>query len=74
MNHTTNRLEDNWEKIIDLIKTEWPEVSNADLEYIDKEYDRLVSIIRQRYGGRKEIIQEAAIRDQINAILKKASH
>ena len=32
---------------------------------------RAVSLIRTRYGGRVEIIQEAAIRDTLNRILQE---
>ena len=71
MSHTPNRLEDNWEKIKPLILKEWDLLNEADLEYIDREFNRLVQVIRQRYGGRVEIVQEAAIRDALNALLAK---
>jgi hypothetical protein len=71
MSHTPNRLEDNWEKIKPLILKEWDLLNEADLEYIDREFDRLVQMIRQRYGGRVEIVQEAAIRNALNALLAK---
>lgn len=66
---TPNRLEDHWKEIRPLLQEEWSELSEADFEYIDTRFDVLVEVIRQRYGGRAEIIQEAAIRDRINEIL-----
>lgn len=70
MGHTPNRLEDHWREIKPLLKQEWPKLNDADLEYIDKEFDRLVEVIRQCYGGRVEIVQEAAIRDRLNQLLQ----
>ncbi|MCP5468148.1 MAG: hypothetical protein H7A32_02635 [Deltaproteobacteria bacterium] len=69
MSHTLNRMEENWLQLAPLIQKEWNRLSQADLDYIDTEYDRLVEIVRQRYGGRKEIIQEAAIRTRLNSLL-----
>lgn len=69
MGFTPNRLDDNWDRIKPLILKEWDRLSGADLEYIDTEFDRLVEVIRERYGGRVEIIQEAAIRDRLNELL-----
>lgn len=71
MKHTPNRLEDNWSKIKPLLSQAWPELSEADFQYIDQRFDRLVEIIRQRYGGRTEIIQEAAIRERVNDLLSQ---
>jgi len=69
MGHTPNRLEDHWEAIKPLLLVEWGELSEGDLEYVDKRFDKLVEVIRQLYGGRVEIIQEAAIRDRLNQLL-----
>jgi hypothetical protein len=71
MAHTPNRLEDNWEKIKPLLQQEWNQLSEADLDFIGDRFDRLVEVIRQRYGGRTEIIQEAAIRDRVNELLAR---
>lgn len=71
MSHTPNRLEDHWPKLQDLIKEEWPDLSQADLEEAKFQFDKLVEIIRFRYGGRAEIIQEARIRDRLNNMLAK---
>lgn len=69
MSHTPNRLEDHWPKLKDLIIQEWSELSQADLEEARFQFDKLVEIIRFRYGGRAEIIQEARIRDRLNKML-----
>ena len=71
MGHTPNRMEDHWQELKPLLKQEWPQLSDADLSYIDKEFDRLVEVIRRLYGGRVEIVQEAAIRDRLNQILSR---
>jgi hypothetical protein len=71
MRHTPNRMEDHWLSLKPLLKKEWSQLSDADLLYIDKEFDRLVEVIRQRYGGRVEIVQEAAIRDRLNQLLQQ---
>jgi hypothetical protein len=71
MGHTPNRMEDHWQQLKPLLQQEWSQLSDADLQYINKEFDRLVEVIRQRYGGRTEIMQEAAIRDRLNEIFKK---
>ena len=69
MGHTPNRLEVHWSQIRPRILKEWELLTEEDLERSDKEFDRLVELIRRRYGGRVEIIQEAAIRDALNRIL-----
>jgi len=66
---TPNRLEDNWEKICPLILQQWPKLSDSDLQWTGKQFDKLVVVIRQRYGGRVEIIQEAGIRNTLQKIL-----
>ena len=65
----TNRLEDHWDKIKPLLKQEWPRLNDADLDAIDRHYDLLVQVIRERHGGRANIIQEAGIRDRLNQLL-----
>ncbi len=71
MSPTPNRMETNWDKLKPLLLKEWDLLSEADLEWVDEEFDRLVEVIRQRYGGRVEIIQEASIRDTLNTLLAK---
>jgi hypothetical protein len=70
MHFTPNRLEDHWLRIKPLIQQEWNRLSESDLDAMDGRFDLLVTLIRQRYGGRVEIIQEAAIRDTLNRLLK----
>ena len=69
MGHTPNRLEVHWHQIRPRILKEWDLLTEEDLDRSDMEFDRLVDLIRRRYGGRIEIIQEAAIRDALNRIL-----
>ncbi len=71
MAHTANRLEDNWNALLPLLGKEWPLLNEADWAWINKRYDILVDVVRQRYGGRTEIIQEAAIRDRLNRLLQQ---
>lgn len=73
MSHTPNRLETYWNAISPLMLEKWKLLNQADLDLIDAHFDRLVEILRQRYGGRAEIIQEAAIRDDLNQILQRLS-
>ena len=69
MSPTPNRLEDHWSQIRPLILKEWDLLTEEDLERTGMQFDRIVDLIRRRYGGRVEIIQEASIRDTINRIL-----
>ncbi len=71
MHFTPNRLEDHWLKIKPLIQKEWSLLADSDLDAIDGHFDVLITLIRQRYGGRVEIVQEAAIRDTLNRLLAK---
>ncbi|MCE9624210.1 MAG: CsbD family protein [Deltaproteobacteria bacterium] len=71
MSPTPNRLEDEWVQIRERILREWDLLTPDDLDRSRMEYDQIVKLIRKRYGGRKEIIQEAAIRDTLNRILQK---
>ena len=71
MHYTPNRMESHWPLVRAIVQQEWDQLSPADLDYIDGKFDRLVEVIRQRYGGRVEIIQEAAIRDAMNLLLAK---
>lgn len=66
MGHTPNRMEVHWKALKPLIRQEWDRLTDADLDYVDCRFDRLVEMIRQHYGGRAEIVQEAAIRDKLN--------
>ena len=69
MSPTPNRLEDHWTGIRPLLLKEWDLLTEEDLDRHGMRFDQLVSLIRRRYGGRVEIIQEAAIRDTLNRIL-----
>lgn len=69
MSPTPNRLEDHWQQIRPRILQEWDLLTEEDLDRVGMQFDRIVGLIRRRYGGRTEIIQEAAIRDALNRIL-----
>lgn len=69
MESTANRLEDHWPHAKERILKEWDLLTDSDLERTGRQYDKIVSLIRRRYGGRVEIIQEAAIRDALNRLL-----
>lgn len=69
MESTANRLEDHWPQAKERILKEWDLLTESDLERSNRQYDKIVSLIRRRYGGRVEIIQEAAIRDALNRLL-----
>lgn len=69
MESTPNRLEDHWPQAKERILKEWDLLTDSDLERSGRKFDKLVSLIRRRYGGRVEIIQEAAIRDALNRLL-----
>jgi len=69
MSPTANRLEDHWPQIRPRILQEWDLLSEEDLDRSGMQFDRIVALIRRRYGGRTEIIQEAAIRDSLNRLL-----
>lgn len=72
MGYTPNRMEDCWEGLKPLLQKEWDQLNEGDLQFIDMRFDRLVEVIRQRYGGRAEIVQEASIRDRLNELLTLA--
>ena len=69
MESTANRLEDHWPQAKERILKEWDLLTESDLDRSSRQYDKIVSLIRRRYGGRVEIIQEAAIRDALNRLL-----
>ncbi len=69
MGYTPNRLEIHWEGIKPLILREWPKLTDSDLDRTGKRFDKLVHLIRETYGGRVDIIQEASIRTKLNEFL-----
>ena len=64
-----NRLETQWPELKLKLQSKWDRLSDTDLEKIDGHFDFLVKVLRNLYGGRIEIIQEAAIRDSLNEML-----
>jgi hypothetical protein len=71
MGFTPNRLEANWERIKPLILQEWPRLTEAELQQTEKQFDHLVHLIRETYGGRVDIVQEADIRTTLNNLLAR---
>lgn len=59
---TPNRLESHWKQIKPLILKKWDRLTEADLDYIDAEFDRLVDVVKQRYDGPVKTISEENIR------------
>jgi len=68
---TPNRLDEHWAEVKLRILQEWNLLSEEDLEETGRQFDHIVQLVRRRYGGRVEIIQEAAIRDALNRILQQ---
>ncbi|MBI2335241.1 MAG: hypothetical protein HYU97_00545 [Deltaproteobacteria bacterium] len=64
-----NRLETQWPELKLKLQNKWDRLSDTDLEKINGHFDLLVKTLRNLYGGRIEIIQEAAIRDSLNEML-----
>ncbi|MFO1462748.1 MAG: hypothetical protein U1F66_03155 [bacterium] len=71
MSSTPNRLEDHWDQIQERILQEWDLLTEEDLQGTGRQFDKIVQLIRRRYGGRVEIIQEAAIRATLLRILSQ---
>ena len=69
MQRTANRLEAHWPEAKERILKEWDLLTDSDLERSGRKFDQIVTLIRRRYGGRVEIIQEASIRDALNRLL-----
>lgn len=59
---TPNRLESHWKALRPMILKKWDRLTEADLDYIDAEFDRLVDVVKQRYDGPVKTISEEVIR------------
>ncbi|OGQ57062.1 MAG: hypothetical protein A3I75_04790 [Deltaproteobacteria bacterium RIFCSPLOWO2_02_FULL_50_16] len=66
MGTTPNFMEKNWPRTRDFLKREWPKLTDADLQWINGRFDRLVDRVREIYGGPASIIQEASIRNKLS--------
>lgn len=64
-------MQEHWEEVKKFLKQEWPKLTDVDLEEIDGEYDRLITKIKEIYGGPEEITQEAAIKGKIKRIIDR---
>lgn len=59
---TPNRLESHWKQLKPMILRKWDRLTEADLDYIDAEFDRLVDVVKQRYDGPVKTVSEEIIR------------
>ena len=60
-------MEANWSRAKEFIQGEWPKLTETDLQWVDGRFDRLIDKIREVYGGRASIMQEAPIREKLTA-------
>ena len=67
--HTPNRMQKNWDATRVFLKRTWPRLTDFDLQQIDGEYDRLISKVKELYGGSANIMQEAGIKSKIQNFL-----
>ena len=66
---TPNRLDTHWNEIRPLLLKKWPLLNEADLDFIDGEFDRLVELVRQRYDDPVITVKEANIRQEVLNLL-----
>ncbi len=66
MNRTTpNRMQEHWETVRPFLQREWPRLTEADLDEVAGQYDRLIHKIKRLYHGGEEIMLEAAIKSKL---------
>jgi len=68
---TLNRLQTHWEILKPRILKEWTQLTDADLDYTEGEFDRLVEVIKQRYDGPVYKVSEEVIRYVVLQMLKE---
>jgi len=68
---TPNRMETHWTQIRPLLLNRWNRLTEADLDYVDGEFDRLVELVRQRYDEPVVTVKEADIRQEVLQILNQ---
>ncbi len=66
---TPNRMQHHWEETRPFLQNEWPALTDADLEDIDGEYDRLIHKIKDLYSLGDEIQIEAGIKGKLQKFL-----
>ena len=64
-----NRMQRHWPETQPFLKREWPALTDADLDEIDGEYDRLIHKVKELYRLGDEIQIEAAIKGKIQRFL-----
>jgi len=47
---TKDRLQDKWHRMKGEVKTQWAKLTNDDLEQVNRNLERLVGVIQERYG------------------------
>lgn len=67
---TPNRLQSHWNQMKPLILERWPSLTEADLKDVDCEFDRLVTLIKERYDEPILTVKEAHIREEVLQMLK----
>jgi uncharacterized protein YjbJ (UPF0337 family) len=70
MSSTPNLMEESWPVVKEFIQQEWSQLTETDLQWVNGRFDRLVSKIREVYGGAVDITQEAAIREKLNRFFR----
>ncbi len=68
---TPNRLQNHWKQIKPFILQKWPHLTEADLESVDGEFDRLVKLVKERYDEHVQTVKEAHIRFAILEMLSQ---
>ena len=66
---TPNRIEKNWDSVVLFLKRTWPKLTDFDIEQVGGRYDKLIQIVKNVYGGRAPIMQEAHIKQTLQTFL-----
>ncbi len=51
MTHTLNRIETHWPLVKNFIKSEWPKISETELDSINGNVDKFLLYLKESYGG-----------------------
>lgn len=66
-----NRMKGHWDEVKRFLKSEWPQLTDADWDEIDGEYDRLISRVCELYHPGAPIMFEAEVKGKIQRFLNK---
>ena len=64
-----NRLQVHWKQMKPRLLAHWPKLTPSDLDYTEGEFDRLVSLVKQRYDDPIISVKEADIRAEVLKML-----